>query len=147
MALPRRKEHPERSLSPGPAEMDTGCLQPPCNPSSSEASGGDASDACGSASASRSSSARRSKGVRLRLRLRRRRQEPGPAATPGGEGQGGAGVQVQDDLALPLGMSFAAVLAQVRGAIRSADLSVASPISGAVFMSAFYRSTELHVVL
>ncbi|XP_066307831.1 protein CPR-5-like isoform X2 [Miscanthus floridulus] len=97
--------------------MDTGCLHPPpADPSSSEASG-DTSSACGSASASasQSTSARRSRGVRLGLglRLRRRRQELAPAATPGGEGQGGAGVQVQDDLALPLGMSFAAVVAQV----------------------------------
>ena len=136
--------------------MDTGCLHPPpADPSSSEASG-DASSACGSASASQSTSARRSRGVRLRLRLRRRRQEPAPAATPGGEGQGGAGVQVQDDLALPLGMSFAAVLAQVRAAIRSGALSVAFPISGAggevptcvyVRILPFTVSTELYVIL
>jgi hypothetical protein len=71
---------------------------------------------------------------------------------PGGEGQGGAGAQVQDDLALPLGMSFAAVLAQVRGAIHS----VAFPISGAggewptcvyVRILPFTASTELYVIL
>nr|CAB3479249.1 unnamed protein product [Digitaria exilis] len=68
-------------------------------------------DAASSSAASASSSARgsTSRTTRLRrgarLRLRRRRQEPALAA--------GAGAGVQDDLALPLGMSFAAVLAQV----------------------------------
>jgi hypothetical protein len=69
--------------------MDTGWL--PHHPDA------DAASSCGSASGA----SRLRRGIRLRLR--RRRQEPA---------RGGAGVR--DDLALPLGMSFAAVLAQVR---------------------------------
>lgn len=86
-----------------PSEMDTGWLHQP----------GASADAASSSAASASSCGSASKASRLRrgirLRLRRRRQEPALAARAGG---GGAGVQ--DDLALPLGMSFAAVLAQVR---------------------------------
>ncbi|KAG2593848.1 protein CPR-5-like [Panicum virgatum] len=91
--------------------MDTGCPYQPGDPS-----GADADDAASSSAASASSargSASRTTRLRrgVRLRLRRRRQEPTLSAGGGGGGGGGAGVQ--DDLALPLGMSFAAVLAQV----------------------------------
>ena len=107
---------PQREARTGatPAEMDTGCPYQPGDPS-----GADADDAASSSAASASSargSASRTTRLRrgVRLRLRRRRQEPTLSAGSGSGGGGGGGAGVQDDLALPLGMSFAAVLAQVR---------------------------------
>uniref|UniRef100_A0A0E0JSU5 CPR5-1 n=1 Tax=Oryza punctata TaxID=4537 RepID=A0A0E0JSU5_ORYPU len=67
----------------------------------------------GSPASSRNARHRQRKGVRLRM-VRRRGRQPLEAehamGVRAGDGGGGA---VQEDLALPLGMSFAAVLAQV----------------------------------
>ncbi|KQK11217.1 hypothetical protein BRADI_2g58840v3 [Brachypodium distachyon] len=69
--------------------------------------------AAASSSSASSSGSRPRKGVRLRL-LRRRRPGPAPSlASRGGDGDGGGNGGTQDDLALPLGMSFAAVIARV----------------------------------
>ncbi|CAO1940717.1 unnamed protein product [Urochloa humidicola] len=91
--------------------MDTGWLHRSGDPSGAEADA--ASSSAASASSARCSASRSTTRLRrgVRLRLRRRRQEPALAAGAGSDG--GAGAGVQDDLALPLGMSFAAVLAQV----------------------------------
>ncbi|KQK01710.1 hypothetical protein BRADI_3g57717v3 [Brachypodium distachyon] len=83
------------------------------------AAAGDSAEASSSASSCGSASQRSSrphKGVRLRLPLRRRRPlavRGGGGGDGGGSGSKGAGDSVQEELALPLGMSFAAVLAQV----------------------------------
>jgi hypothetical protein len=80
--------------------MDGAC----CDDGGSPESGGASSSASSYGSASRLQ-----KGVRLRRRRQRLRR---PLLATGGDGRGAAdGAQ---DLALPLGMSFAAVLAQVR---------------------------------
>ncbi|KAL6839967.1 hypothetical protein ACP4OV_029777 [Aristida adscensionis] len=84
----------------------------PRDPSGADPDGDAASSSSACGSASRASRPRRG----VRLRLPRRRREPAPAARAGGGGGAGAGTGVQDDLALPLGMSFAAVLAQVMNA-------------------------------
>ncbi|TVU36029.1 hypothetical protein EJB05_17939, partial [Eragrostis curvula] len=91
--------------------MDPGWLPRSGDTPDADAASSSAASAssCGSASASRASHLRRG----IRLRLRRRRQEPTLSAARAGGGSGGAGAGVQEDLALPLGMSFAAVLAQV----------------------------------
>ncbi|OEL21665.1 Protein CPR-5 [Dichanthelium oligosanthes] len=88
--------------------MDTAWLHRSGDPSGAD---GDAASSSAASASSAGGSASRATRLRrgIRLRLRRRRQEPALAARAGAEG--GAGVQ--DDLALPLGMSFAAVLAQV----------------------------------
>ncbi|KAM3353668.1 hypothetical protein ACQJBY_024680 [Aegilops geniculata] len=71
--------------------------------------------ASSSASSSGSRASRPRKGVRLRPLLRRRGPAPAALASRGGDGEGeyNVGGAAQDDLALPLGMSFAAVLARV----------------------------------
>ncbi|KAG8081665.1 hypothetical protein GUJ93_ZPchr0019g2654 [Zizania palustris] len=81
--------------------------------SSSSSSASASAEAASLSSAGSPASSRRSppqprKGVRLRVARRRRQPEPALAARAGDVG--GAS---QEDLALPLGMSFAAVLAQV----------------------------------
>ena len=97
---------------PTPAEMDTGCLHQPGDPSGADDA---ASSSAASASSARGCASRTTRLRRgVRLRLRRRRQEPTLSAGSGSGGEGGGSAGVQDDLALPLGMSFAAVLAQVR---------------------------------
>uniref|UniRef100_J3LHH3 CPR5-1 n=2 Tax=Oryza brachyantha TaxID=4533 RepID=J3LHH3_ORYBR len=83
--------------------MDGACACGGSGSGSSEAAGESSSasvSSCGSVS-------RLQKGVRLRRRGRRRLV----VVAPGGDGRGAAGGA--QDLALPLGMSFAAVLAQV----------------------------------
>lgn len=92
---PTASASPPRSLI-----MDGAC----CDGGGSPESGGASSSASSYGSASRLQ-----KGVRLRRRRQRLRR---PLLATGGDGRGAAdGAQ---DLALPLGMSFAAVLAQVR---------------------------------
>ncbi|GJN16927.1 hypothetical protein PR202_gb03955 [Eleusine coracana subsp. coracana] len=88
--------------------MDTGWLHHPGASASADADTASSSAAsCGSASRA----SRLRKGIRLRLR--RRRQEPALTAKAGGTSSSSSSAAgVQDDLALPLGMSFAAVLAQ-----------------------------------
>lgn len=94
--------------------MDTGWLHRSGDPSGADADADAASSSAASASSAGGSASRATRLRRgVRLRLRRRRQEP---PTLPARGAGGAGVQ--DDLALPLGMSFAAVLAQVRSISR-----------------------------
>ncbi|XP_052141403.1 protein CPR-5-like [Oryza glaberrima] len=91
---PTASASPPRSLI-----MDEAC----CDGGGSPESGGASSSASSYGSASRLQ-----KGVRLRRRRQRLRR---PLLATGGDGRGAAdGAQ---DLALPLGMSFAAVLAQV----------------------------------
>uniref|UniRef100_A0A0E0FKU7 Protein CPR-5 n=1 Tax=Oryza nivara TaxID=4536 RepID=A0A0E0FKU7_ORYNI len=91
---PTASASPPRSLI-----MDGAC----CDDGGSPESGGASSSASSYGSASRLQ-----KGVRLRRRRQRLRR---PLLATGGDGRGAAdGAQ---DLALPLGMSFAAVLAQV----------------------------------
>uniref|UniRef100_A0ACD5XJJ3 Uncharacterized protein n=1 Tax=Avena sativa TaxID=4498 RepID=A0ACD5XJJ3_AVESA len=68
-------------------------------------------DGASSSASSSASQSRLRKGVRLRP-LRRRRPV-NPVAPQGGDGGGNGTGGAQDDLALPLGMSFAAVLARV----------------------------------
>ncbi|GJM92069.1 hypothetical protein PR202_ga08496 [Eleusine coracana subsp. coracana] len=91
--------------------MGTGWLHHPGAGASASADADTASSSaasCGSASLA----SRPRKGIRLRLR--RRRQEPALTAKAGGASSSSSSATgVQDDLALPLGMSFAAVLAQV----------------------------------
>jgi hypothetical protein len=92
--------------------MDSGWLHRSDDPSGAGTDADAASSSAASASSAGGSAASRATRLRkgVRLRLRRRRQEP--PTLPARAGGGAAGVQ--DDLALPLGMSFAAVLAQVR---------------------------------
>jgi hypothetical protein len=66
----------------------------------------------GASSSASSSASRPRKGVRLRP-LRRRRGPATTLASRGGDGEENGGGGAHDDLALPLGMSFAAVLARV----------------------------------
>ncbi|CAM0884352.1 unnamed protein product [Alopecurus aequalis] len=66
----------------------------------------------GASSSASSSASRPRKGVRLRP-LRRRRPATTQASRGGAGGENGGCGGAQDDLALPLGMSFAAVLARV----------------------------------
>jgi hypothetical protein len=95
----RRQITPERQRPP----FNSSLLRPP-------SSGMD-----GASSSASSSGYRPRRGVRLRP-LRRRRGPASSLASRGGDGDGGGngGGGAQDDLALPLGMSFAAVLARVR---------------------------------
>ncbi|KAJ1286822.1 hypothetical protein BS78_03G381700 [Paspalum vaginatum] len=93
--------------------MDTGWLQRPGLSADADAvSSPDASSLSVCGSASRASSSRR-RGFRLRLRMRRRRQELVLAARAGGDDEDEGGTGGGEDIALPLGMSFAAVLAQI----------------------------------
>lgn len=75
---------------------------------------GEPAPASSSASSSGSRASRPRKGVRLRPLRRRRGPATAALASQGGDGEDNGGGAAQDDLALPLGMSFAAVLARVR---------------------------------
>jgi hypothetical protein len=66
----------------------------------------------GASSSASSSASRPRKGLRIRP-LRRRRGPATTVASRGGDGEENGGGGAHDDLALPLGMSFAAVLARV----------------------------------